>query len=57
MAVAAGRKPQNPDWTGDEHILALDVYLSAKPGQPQKGHVWAETEVKLPGPQVAPSMH
>lgn len=37
MPVAAGTKPQNPDWTLDEHILALDLYLSAKPGQPQKG--------------------
>ena len=28
---------KNPDWTEDEHILALDLYLSKKPGQPQKG--------------------
>jgi len=27
---------KNPDWTEDEHILALDLYLSKKPGQPQK---------------------
>jgi 5-methylcytosine-specific restriction protein A len=30
-------KPKNPDWTEDEHILALDLYLSKKPRQPQKG--------------------
>jgi hypothetical protein len=29
--------PKNPDWTRDEHILALNLYVSAKPGQPQKG--------------------
>jgi 5-methylcytosine-specific restriction protein A len=29
-------KPKNPDWTEDEHILALDLYLSKNPGQPQK---------------------
>jgi len=28
---------RNPDWTEDEHILALDYYLSCKPGHPQKG--------------------
>lgn len=28
---------KNPVWTEDEHILALDLYLSKKPGQPQKG--------------------
>ena len=27
----------NPDWTEEEHILALDLYLSCKPSQPQKG--------------------
>src|SRR4026208_297076 len=31
------KSPQNPGWTEDEHILALDLYLSKKPGQPQKG--------------------
>lgn len=30
-------KQQNPDWNEDEHILALDLYLSCKPAQPQKG--------------------
>lgn len=28
---------KNPDWTEDEHILALDLYLSKKPKQVQKG--------------------
>lgn len=37
MTANSETKPQNPDWTRDEHILALDLYLSAKPGQPQKG--------------------
>jgi hypothetical protein len=26
MPGAAGTKPQNPDWTRDEHILALDLF-------------------------------
>jgi 5-methylcytosine-specific restriction enzyme A len=37
MPAATKTTPKNPDWTRDEHILALDLYLSAKPGQPQKG--------------------
>ena len=35
--MTSDKTPQNPDWTRDEHILALDLYLSAKPGQPQNG--------------------
>jgi len=27
---------RNPPWSTDEHILALDLYLSCKPDLPQK---------------------
>lgn len=29
-------KPHNPDWTRDDHVIALDLWPSAKPGPPQE---------------------
>jgi 5-methylcytosine-specific restriction protein A len=33
----------NPDWSFDELILALDLYLRLRPKQPPRGHPDLET--------------
>jgi hypothetical protein len=37
MAKTRATNARNPAWNRDEHILALDLYMSCKPKQPQKG--------------------
>lgn len=38
LRAESRRSPKNPDWTFDELILALDLYLKWRPRQPPDGH-------------------